>query len=84
MRPQIGSPAVGKLVMRDAAATLTPVVLELGGKDAAIVCEDCDMGQVRCLRVAGCPAVCIAHTATTCCSADSVVLPSYACFVLCD
>jgi hypothetical protein len=43
----IGSPSVGKLVMRQAAETLTPVVLELGGKDAAIVCDDCDFNQVR-------------------------------------
>ncbi len=43
----IGSPEVGKLVMRAAAETLTPVVLELGGKDAAIVCEDCDFDQVE-------------------------------------
>jgi aldehyde dehydrogenase (NAD+) len=32
--------------MRTAADTLTPVVLELGGKDAAIVCDDCDFDQV--------------------------------------
>ncbi|KAJ3239503.1 Meiotic Sister-Chromatid recombination aldehyde dehydrogenase [Chytriomyces hyalinus] len=38
----IGSPNVGKLVMRHASATLTPVVLELGGKDAAIVFNDCE------------------------------------------
>ncbi|KAJ3119652.1 hypothetical protein HK100_000207 [Physocladia obscura] len=38
----IGSPAVGKLVMRGASETLTPVVLELGGKDAAIVFDDCE------------------------------------------
>jgi acyl-CoA reductase-like NAD-dependent aldehyde dehydrogenase len=36
----IGSPGVGKIVMRNAAETLTPVVLELGGKDAAIVFDD--------------------------------------------
>lgn len=36
----IGSPGVGKIVMRNAADTLTPVVLELGGKDAAIVFND--------------------------------------------
>lgn len=46
----IGSPEVGKLVMKTAAESLTPVVLELGGKDAAIACEDCDYGQV--VRVA--------------------------------
>jgi acyl-CoA reductase-like NAD-dependent aldehyde dehydrogenase len=38
----IGSPAVGKLVMRAASATLTPVILELGGKDAFIVFDDAD------------------------------------------
>ena len=27
-----GSPVVGKIVMKEAAATLTPVLLELGGK----------------------------------------------------
>ena len=42
----IGSPGVGKLVMKAAADTLTPVVLELGGKDAAVICEDCDFSQV--------------------------------------
>lgn len=42
----IGSPQVGKLVMKTASATLTPVVLELGGKDAVVVCEDADFHQV--------------------------------------
>jgi acyl-CoA reductase-like NAD-dependent aldehyde dehydrogenase len=42
----IGSPGVGKLVMRKASETLTPVVLELGGKDPAIILEDADLDQV--------------------------------------
>eukprot|EP01134_Creolimax_fragrantissima_P005088 CFRG5088T1 len=42
----IGSPGVGKMVMRTAAETLTPILLELGGKDAAVVCDDCDYAQV--------------------------------------
>ncbi|KAJ3338986.1 Meiotic Sister-Chromatid recombination aldehyde dehydrogenase [Gonapodya sp. JEL0774] len=42
----IGSTTVGKAVMKHASETLTPVVLELGGKDCAIVCEDADYGQV--------------------------------------
>jgi succinate-semialdehyde dehydrogenase/glutarate-semialdehyde dehydrogenase len=38
-----GSTATGKKVMAAAADSLTPVVLELGGKDAMIVCGDADV-----------------------------------------
>jgi acyl-CoA reductase-like NAD-dependent aldehyde dehydrogenase len=38
-----GSVATGKKVMAAAANNLTPVVLELGGKDPAIVCRDADL-----------------------------------------
>jgi succinate-semialdehyde dehydrogenase/glutarate-semialdehyde dehydrogenase len=38
-----GSVATGRKVMEAAAANLTPVVLELGGKDAAVVCRDADL-----------------------------------------
>lgn len=38
-----GSVAVGKKLMEKAAGTLTPVVLELGGNDAMIVCADADL-----------------------------------------
>jgi succinate-semialdehyde dehydrogenase/glutarate-semialdehyde dehydrogenase len=37
-----GSVAVGKYLMGQAAKTLTPICLELGGNDAMIVCEDAD------------------------------------------
>lgn len=37
-----GSVGVGKTLMRQAADTLTPVNLELGGNDAMIVCDDAD------------------------------------------
>ena len=40
-----GSVATGKKIMATAAKNLTPVVLELGGKDAAIVCKDADLGR---------------------------------------
>jgi succinate-semialdehyde dehydrogenase/glutarate-semialdehyde dehydrogenase len=38
-----GSVASGKILMAKAAETLTPLVLELGGKDPMIVCEDADV-----------------------------------------
>jgi acyl-CoA reductase-like NAD-dependent aldehyde dehydrogenase len=38
-----GSTATGQKVMERAAKTLTPVSLELGGKDAMIVCADADV-----------------------------------------
>ncbi|KAK9821805.1 hypothetical protein WJX81_007733 [Elliptochloris bilobata] len=41
----VGSTEVGRRVMAAAAATLTPVTLELGGKDAFVVCHDADLGQ---------------------------------------
>jgi succinate-semialdehyde dehydrogenase/glutarate-semialdehyde dehydrogenase len=38
-----GSVAVGKQLMAEAGETLTPLVLELGGNDAMLVCEDADL-----------------------------------------
>ena len=46
----VGSTEVGRKVMAAAAQRLTPVTLELGGKDAFIVCEDADLAQVGALR----------------------------------
>ena len=40
-----GSMENGKRVLTEAAKTLTPVVLELGGKDPLIVCDDADLEQ---------------------------------------
>ena len=50
----VGSVGVGKQVMRAAASSLTPVILELGGKDPFIVCEDADaaaLAQLACRGV---------------------------------
>jgi len=41
----VGSAATGRRVMASAAKNLTPVLLELGGKDAAVVCKDADLDQ---------------------------------------
>ena len=43
----VGSTQVGRHVMRAAADRLTPVTLELGGKDAFIVCADADLHQAQ-------------------------------------
>ncbi len=40
-----GSVSTGKRVMAAAAATLTPVLLELGGKDPMIICDDANLDR---------------------------------------
>jgi succinate-semialdehyde dehydrogenase/glutarate-semialdehyde dehydrogenase len=40
-----GSTATGRKVMAAAARNLTPVLLELGGKDPAVVCRDADLDR---------------------------------------
>jgi acyl-CoA reductase-like NAD-dependent aldehyde dehydrogenase len=42
----VGSPGVGVIVARSAAENLTPVVLELGGKDPFVVCDDADIKSI--------------------------------------
>jgi acyl-CoA reductase-like NAD-dependent aldehyde dehydrogenase len=42
----IGSTTVGRAVMRTAAESLTPLTLELGGKDPFIICDDVDPEKV--------------------------------------
>jgi len=49
----IGSPAVGSKVMQQAAKNLTPVVLELGGKDPFIVFDDCEFDQMIDVAIRG-------------------------------
>src|SRR6266496_3991531 len=39
----VGSTATGRRIAEAAAKHLTPLVMELGGQDAAIVCEDADL-----------------------------------------
>ena len=49
----IGSPKVGKLVMKAASDKLTPVTLELGGKDAAIICNEVDLDSAIAIIMRG-------------------------------
>ena len=48
-----GSMANGKKVIAESAKTITPVILELGGKDAMIVCDDADLEQAAHAALAG-------------------------------
>lgn len=41
----IGSPVTGRKICAAAAKHLTPTVMELGGNDAAVVCEDADLDR---------------------------------------
>ncbi|XP_010294613.1 PREDICTED: aldehyde dehydrogenase family 3 member B1-like [Phaethon lepturus] len=41
-----GNPSVGRIVMAAAAKHLTPVMLELGGKNPCYVCDTCDVQNV--------------------------------------
>lgn len=48
-----GSPGIGKLVMKGASNTLTPLVLELGGKDPLLICEDVPVKSVLPIALRG-------------------------------
>ncbi|MCB0075996.1 MAG: aldehyde dehydrogenase family protein [Anaerolineales bacterium] len=63
-----GSVATGRKVMASAAAGPTPVVLELGGKDAAIVAADADLTRT----VAGILWFAMANSGQTCAGIERV------------
>jgi succinate-semialdehyde dehydrogenase/glutarate-semialdehyde dehydrogenase len=63
-----GSVATGKKVMAAAAENLTPVLLELGGKDPAIVCGDADLDRT----VPGIVWGAFMNTGQTCASVERV------------
>jgi acyl-CoA reductase-like NAD-dependent aldehyde dehydrogenase len=50
----IGSVKNGRRVIEGSAERVTPVVMELGGKDAFIVCEDAALEQAVHAALAGC------------------------------
>lgn len=49
-----GSPAVGRLVMKGASDHLKPVILELGGKDPMVFCDDVKLSEVVSWAMRGC------------------------------
>lgn len=67
-----GSTQVGRHVMRAAAANLTPVTLELGGKSPAIIGPECDVAIAAEKILFG---KCL-NAGQTCIAPDYVLLPS--------
>jgi acyl-CoA reductase-like NAD-dependent aldehyde dehydrogenase len=74
-----GSAATGRRVMAAAADTLTPVLLELGGKDPMIVCADADVDRAAAAAVWGA----FQNSGQTCQSVERVYVeaPVYDAFV---
>ncbi|HBY98036.1 MAG: aldehyde dehydrogenase family protein [Ardenticatenaceae bacterium] len=65
-----GSTATGRKVMAAAAVHPTPVILELGGKDPALVCADADLDRA----VPGIVWYAMANSGQTCASIETVYL----------
>jgi len=49
-----GSPGIGRKVMEAASHHLKPVILELGGKDAMVITEDCKLSEITPWVMRGC------------------------------
>lgn len=64
----IGSPATGRKISEAAAKHLTPVVMELGGKDAALVLSDADIDRTA----SGIAWGAFFNAGQTCCSVERV------------
>ena len=65
-----GSVGTGKKVMEAASQQLTPVTLELGGKDCMIVLEDADIDKAASAAVVGG----FYNTGQTCCSVEKLLV----------
>ncbi len=63
-----GSVATGKRIMRSASENLTPLILELGGKDAFIVLDDANLERAA----AGAVYASFANTGQLCVSAERI------------
>jgi coniferyl-aldehyde dehydrogenase len=66
-----GSTAVGRKVMAAAAANLTPVTLELGGKSPAVISDDAPMAMTAARLVTGK----LLNAGQTCIAPDYVLVP---------
>ncbi len=65
-----GSPGTARHILRAAADNLTPTVMELGGKDAMIICDDADIDAAARTAVAGC----FANAGQTCIAVERVLV----------
>lgn len=65
-----GSPATARRILAAVADNLTPTVMELGGKDAMIVCDDADVETAARTAVAGC----FANAGQTCIAVERVLV----------
>ncbi len=68
-----GSSRVGRLVMAAAAETLTPVILELGGKSPAVIDEGADLTATATSIIAGK----LLNAGQTCVAPDYVLVPRH-------
>lgn len=66
-----GSTGAGRSIARTCGELLRPVSLELGGKSAAILLEDVDIGTF----LAGVPTACILNSGQTCYSGTRILAP---------
>src|SRR5438105_5356027 len=67
----IGSPGTGRRIAEAAAKHLTPVVMELGGQDAAIVLDDADVD----VAASGVLWGAFLNAGQTCCAIERVYVP---------
>jgi acyl-CoA reductase-like NAD-dependent aldehyde dehydrogenase len=67
-----GSTATGKKIMAAAAERLTPVLMELGGKDAMVVAEDADLDKAAESAVFGA----LTNAGQACISVERVYVPA--------
>lgn len=65
-----GSTAVGKIIAKLAGENLKPVLLELGGKAPAIVCEDADLGHAA----MECAVGAFLHSGQICMSTERIIV----------